>query len=762
MFDTIFSAISIVLIAAVFVLYILNKSRNESNNWVYVLHFIIVVVTGTVLYDLGLSYSESGTTMPSFVYVLNDALAATLRSFGAYYEMSSVAKLADTNILFAIAIFLNYIGAVTFTGFTAIRLFGKNTVSRLKVFVNSFFSRKIVIGCNDQAQIFLKNLRDRRQRTTVILEPDNKTKLADLVEDGYAVLVIRDEENGDHKDDLTAATAEALRRAGAFREKHSTDIIAMSESDEQNLCVAKIVTEHVRNKIPHVKNKKGITLSEDQAICLRGIKLRAFIMYSFWDRTAHFIFTDHALGRVRFFNPYEMRARKFAIENPITTMIPPVWIDTQKARLNKAYGIGNIFVGFGRTNEQILRKSICNNQLLGIDYNALVIDKNAKTSEKRFKNDAVGLFRPELNSKNDENGKSRYFDDPKEKNKIGFEEYDVLSLEFYDRVCSEIESKDFITVIIALGDDKLSIETALELRHKLYERDLLTDKDDGHPKVVMFVKIMERSILSDEGMLNYENTCKIKTFGEEKEILNEEYIIEEKLDELAKRIADNYCDDSSEDVAQFTKWDALPRLERDSNRYAAMSIRTKLNLLGFELKESAELQDPDVEQAYCDVYDMKLADMQHAAVEKQWNNEDFSGDYVDFPKREGNAIADTARNNLARLEHQRWISFYLSNGWTKLEKTKVTADTRKDPVAKQHACLTVFEDLEELRDMQSEAHIPLLKEKIQKRDPTKAEVETDKEAEVWAKSEADVIRYDFFLMDKLFRTLKSRYIIIKK
>ena len=75
--------------------------------------------------------------------------------------------------------------------------------------------------------------------------------------------------------------------------------------------------------------------------------------------------------------------------------------------------------------------------------------------------------------------------------------------------------------------------------------------------------------------------------------------------------------------------------------------------------------------------------------------------FVDFVEKEGDVIFDSARNNLARLEHQRWNAFHLANGWTKLPKAKVEGKKRQDEKAKQHACITSFEGLIELREKQA-------------------------------------------------------------
>ena len=75
-----------------------------------------------------------------------------------------------------------------------IKLFGKNAVNRIRVFVNSIRSRYIVIGASGQAEIFLRSFDcKKRKRTTVILEAGQKDKKKDLTFRGFAVLVIKDQ-----------------------------------------------------------------------------------------------------------------------------------------------------------------------------------------------------------------------------------------------------------------------------------------------------------------------------------------------------------------------------------------------------------------------------------------------------------------------------------------------------------------------------------------------------------------------------------------
>jgi hypothetical protein len=117
---------------------------------------------------------------------------------------------------------------------------------------------------------------------------------------------------------------------------------------------------------------------------------------------------------------------------------------------------------------------------------------------------------------------------------------------------------------------------------------------------------------------------------------------------------------------------------------------------------------------------------------------------------EDGTISDTPRNNLARLEHLRWNTFYLIHGWTKYPKSKIGPGNkgRKDKYAKQHACITTYEELLNLRDLQAS--------KVCERDPDALIKE--------AKEKSDTIWYDYNLMDELTSRLEAtdKIIVLKR
>jgi hypothetical protein len=788
MFKDFYGLFAIIVVTGVFIFNLFVKKK-DGKDWIYAVYFIITLFTGMVLYSFALFYNSDKDTVFSPGFLILKSLSISLKSFSGDFNVSTVSKLANENLFFHIAVIIHFFASVSLTFLVVVKFFGQNMINKIRVFLISLGKKYIVIGCDGQAGIFLKNLTPQQKRqTTVIIQSSQIDRQRELINKGYAVVTVKEIKT--EKKDAYTVYHDAIKKAGAMRCNYETKIISMSEQDEINLLAAKILTDFIINKINLIKADGHIILTGEQEKILSKIKLDARIMYSFLERAEHFLYIENAAGKVRFFNPYEIRARKFLWENPITKLIPFHWIDTEKAKLKnningekKAYKISNIFVGFGSTNKAIFKKSIINNQLLNIDYNALIICKDAKKHEKMFMNSAIGLFDITENGKIIKRGAeikpnpdgSVYLDNPPEQNRIVFEEADALSVELYDSIIKEIGGapagngkpailpSDYATVIIALGDNRFSVETALELRQKLYESDLLTGMIDGkkYPRVRIYVKINEETILADKKILNSaakEITCKIETFGADEEILTKKYIIDEEMDTLAKNIANRY-EGKIETVTAASEWNTCTQFHRESSRSSAMSIRVKLNLLGLDLEQGGE---PDINcisafHARYEIntaFDLRTERKKMENIIKHARREEEKGgvipddiltlkikdEIIDLAERNNNDFADTPRNNLGILEHQRWNTFHLANDWTKLPREKIRAGRtgRQDGPGKQHACITTFHGLIKLREIQKNIEKAEIKEKNEKQ-----------YIEAESLLNADTIRHDFNTMDFL-------------
>jgi hypothetical protein len=653
------TAICAVLSAmALLIISSLQKKRESLSIAVY---FFCVFISLSILNWLG--YNEEAEYTP-WIFKVGTAIGITMTMFGQEYDGSHAAALAESNFLYGAAMTLCYLGALSCTVLLIIQVFFKGVKNSIRVFINArgLGGRTIIIaGIGNAAELLLQSLNEKEKRgVTIILDSEDDELKKECLNRGLTIIA-------------AALDETSLAKAGLYNGRKNI-FISLLPDDERNLTAARAVITGMR---------------KDNNACFK-----AYIQYTNIDRAEHFKFSENAKGAVSFFNPHEKTARAFLSRRPVTSLIPKDFINTASARMKKAYRVGHIFTGFGKTNIQILKKSIIIDQLPQCNYRALAIDLNIEDQANILKNSCRGLFREPC----DDTDSANYFPPPEEKCDIEFVSMDVLSKEFYKRVTAEIKANDFTVAVVSLGDDKLSAETAMEIRQWAYENDIPPEK------LRLFIKVQKQSAISADDVLNPEHssdasTIRIEPFGFEEEVYNFSAIIDEDADMLAVHISENYSGGGS-----GTKWKQIINHERDSNRYAALSIKPKLNLMGFDL-----IFDGNIEQNPSFIEEFKNA----------------------YSKEE-------IRENLARLEHQRWNSYYLVSGWLPMPKAEVTAESRKNQRKRRHACITTFEGLEELARLQG---------KLSSKDF----------------SCFDTRAYDYDLMNNLLGNIKdTKYRIIKR
>jgi len=656
--------------------------RNEKDYFIKTIFFVCILLINYILNLTGIIHNGDERIIIAILHSLSSAIKA----FGLDIDTEALYGLASNNFLFALAIFLSHITAFLWTFLVVITLFGKNFINLVKINLYARRDNYIIIGDSKEAIMFMESLSlYKLRRTILILDKNDEERKKELMNKGFAVI-------------NSVISLKVLNKIGINNNKNKTTILALSNQDEKNLKVAEIVYDIIKDKFE-----------------INESNIYAYIMYSYVERAELFDFVEKARGRIKFFNVYEARARKFLIDYPITKIIPKKYIDTKMAVLNKSYKISNIFVGFGATNSQILKKSICNGQLLGCNYRALIMDKDINDKKLAFMNGSKGLF-----DNNDELEKlQEYLVSPNEKYNIEFVSNNVLAIDFYSKIIKEVEENDYSQIIIALGSDILTVETALELRQKLYELDI-------NNKATIFAKVIKKSTYSKDSIINANAKInKIITFGVDSDILNEEYIISEKLDYLAKRVAINYNSKKNNLNDIIKNWDNLSMHKKNSNRYSAMAIQIKLNLLGFDLERDTSIDSISKKEFY-NSYDEDNF-LTNSLKELRYDK-DKNGNFI-----------NNARNNLARLEHQRWNAFYLVNGWTKLPIKDIGIGQygRQNELAKKHACITTFEGLEKLNYLQA----------------TKEKQNDDSIDFSKALVDGDTIYYDYEVMDNLYDIL---------
>lgn len=159
-------------------------------------------------------------------------------------------------------------------------------------------------------------------------------------------------------------------------------------------------------------------------------------------------------------------------------------------------------------------------------------------------------------------------------------------------------------------------------------------------------------------------------------------------------------------------WYEMSQIQRDSNLFSILSIRTKLNLLGYDLVK------PDTLDDYSDKGSKKKRKTDTLDVKDEVKFEDFYNDYFKgsnnellfqykYKKGKKEEIVkniykqvleypDCKRTNMAIQEHQRWTAFMLCMGMipsTMKEVIENLNDGKDYAVKRKHGCITTFEGL---------------------------------------------------------------------
>jgi len=677
MIESIVSIAAIVAVVSGLLFFILSSLRRKEGKLPIVIYFICAFVSLSALNWLGYNTGDEGTP---WIFRIGTTMGITMTMFGQEYDGGHAASLAQTHFLYGAAMTVCYLGALLCTILVIIQVFFKSAKNAVRVTINAKRRETIIVaGIGNTTELLLQSMSEKEKRAvTIILDDEDAELKKECLSRGLTVIAAVVDEN-------------SLAKAGLYSGRgiaHNKIFISLLPDDERNLTAARAVIAGMR------KNKNA--------------SFKAYIQYTDIDRAEHFKFSEEAAGAVCFFNPHEKVARAFLSLRPVTSLIQKDFIDTSAARMKKKYRIGHVFAGFGNSNIQMLKKSLIIDQLPGCDYRALAIDADIENQAAIFRNSSRGLFR---RTTTDEEA-ALFFPPPAEVCDIEFASMNTNSREFYERVIAEVKANDFTVVVVSLGDDKLSAETAMEIRQWAYENDIPPEK------LRLFIKVKKHSALSANDVLNPAGSdINIEPFGFEDDIFNFNAITDEDTDMLAVHIAENYSGGGS-----GSSWDKLINHERDSNRYAALSIKPKLNMIGFDL-----------------VFDGNAKQDKAVIAEFQ----------AVYAKSE-------VQENLARLEHQRWNLYYLVSGWLPLPKAEVTDASRKNQRKRKHACITTFEGLEELAKMQAQMKTRNINE-------GKSVNEVDEAAFKAAFKSFDTRPYDYDLMNNLLGNIKdTKYLIVRR
>lgn len=479
-------------------------------------------------------------------------------------------------------------------------------------------------------------------------------------------------------------------------------------------------------------------------------------------------------GALHNVNKYSLSAMDFVERFPLTKFMDDRQIDYETSLINPDANINTIIIGFGKRNRQVFLSMIANNQFLQ------KIDKNSKEVEVKkvdyYIFDKFDKDQSRVNKSFNHNYyrfKHNFIDIAK---KIDLEEYlplptlsstehfeklDINEKSFYDQIKGALGKNqiDINYIVISLGDMFVDIDMANKINVKL--------KEWGLTNTYVFTSVSNYDIAKNKNILLPYDNCYI--IGEDKTCeYNYDKIVDDKFVKMAKQrdymynieydmIYNNLKDITPEylekqAITSLRNW-YLKRthLERQSNLYAILSIRQKLNLMGLDYVEKEKPGQALTEKEYLDIY--AKDDLPEDYTTCSFMNKKIIKYTLNFK--------ESRRKTMAMLEHDRWNAYMLTQGFVPASKQEImTAKNEngrytngKNYLLRKHGNLTTFEGLEQFRKMLDERDAL---NNVQDKFP-------DFDAENLKSTKNDVIKYDYQILDDVYWLLDSNgYKIVKR
>lgn len=641
------------------------------------------------------------------------------------FDFAAVAPLLTENVLYHVAIECLFSLVVLNTLMFTLSFCGQWLYNRVSLFIARRSRKKIVavIGSGKNALDILCSVpKGYKAILFCELTPELKEKAYLCGAAAYAL------KSGD---DLGILFKKFF---GDFSKRNIAAIVALEDDAKSLLCVKQFCSAIA------TADQKDLPLTED-----RGLKVYVFASKANEEIFAHYV--EASNGVVRFVNRHKQIALDFIDRYPFTQFMTEREIDYATATIREGIDLNIFMIGFGKLNESLFLASVSNNQFLTL--------KDGKLTEKpvcyriydRYYPQGKFTENAQVHSGDLHYGYLRYreFLDHYKGRENEFLELlpmpadvkayplEVTHPDFYSSIRSELTRENtYNYVIVSFGTDMENIGLAEKLQQKLREWEVTSP-------VKIFVKVRDASATK----VLCEDLGEVVLFGSDRgSVYNAELILHEKIDRMARlrhllytaedkvKSAEKANPDAMDDMAiqeaARKKWYSFKEYQRESNLYACLSVRMKLQLCGYDYAECGEDRREEFLRTY-EENDRRIPSALETAGKPVWQYSNAA------------QFRDSLRWTFAVQEHQRWCAYMIARGFVPCNKREILSPDKKKMLEKRkHGNLTTMEGLVEFREMIANA--------------------TGKTTE-----ETDVIRYDYQLMDDADWLLnESGYKIIQK
>ena len=640
------------------------------------------------------------------------------------YDYSSAAPLMAANLFYKITLELAFtlvaLNALMFT----VSLCGQRFLNFVSLLATRLFRKKVivVVGHNPNSVDILKSVTKEHGKAILV-----GTMSPELRDDAF--LNHADYAGLSQDDDLGK---KILRLFGNFENKKVSVILNLEDDAVSLRCVKQLWTMMEQKKLT------DLPLTEP---C--GLQVYAFADKG--NESAFVHYEESSYGLIKFINRHEQIAMDFIETHPLTEYMTDAQLDYDTATVKPNVNLNVFMIGFGNLNETLFLTSVSNNQFLTLQDGKLqpkavnyhLYDKNYPDGKIAKENTSVhsrslnhGYMRYAAFLKENASKKAGYLALIEEPAAVQFHPCDISHPDFYAGLKATLKDKNaYSYVIVSFGTDMENIELAEKLQQKFHEWKV--------PSFVkIFVKVRDKKLV--EEIKDDFTGDLIQLFGSNRDVVyNASKILQEEMTGMAKHrhlvyMAEDLKKDnkSPEDgelqrLAREKWYFKYKQCQRESNVFACLSIRMKLQLLGYDYAKEGNDVSTEFEAKY-ELNDRRTPTIRNIDDKSIW--------------RYSNAeqTRNSIRHTYAVQEHQRWCANMICNGVVPLKKKLLAENNGRILEERLHGALTTMDGLIDYRNILAEAR------------GVSAE-------------QTDLIRYDYQLMDDVVWLLhKYGYRLIKK
>lgn len=727
--------ITVVLIVAVQLLKSSRKERLKQIKNFKRGKFALIYIAIFPLYVLAQRYN--GTSIDGSIW---NALKACFEIVVLKYDYSTVAPLMATNLLYKIAVetafMLVALNAIMFS----ISFGGQRFLNFLSLFFTRLFRKKVVVvvGYNPNSVDILKSVKENRLGRAALMD-----KLSpEMRDDAYlshadCVDLSKDDDLGKRflklfKTFNKEKVYDEEKKKCRIRRKVS--VILNCEDDAASLCYVKQLYKMIVGK--HLTD---LPLTEPYG-------LQVYVFASRTNESAFTHYEEASYGLIKFINRHEQISMDFMNTHPLTEFMSDQQLDFSTATVKPDINLNVIMIGFGKLNETLFLTSVSNNQFLTIQNGELKPKAvNYHLYDRNYPEGKIAKENTSVHSRSLNHGYMRYaqFQDASDLNKenylelvdeparLQFHPCDIAHPDFYSSLQTTLNDPNaYSYVIVSFGTDMENIELAEKLQQKFHEWNI--------PSLVkIFVKVRDKKLVR-EIEKDFSGDL-IQFFGANSDaVYNAAKILHEEMTTMArmrhlfytaenlKRDNKAFTEEKLERLAREEWYFKFKGFQRESNIFACLSIRMKLQLLGYDCARDGIDLASEFEAKY-EAGDVRTPSTLSFKDKIIWN-------YCNSEQQREKSL----RWTYAVQEHQRWCANMICNGVIPASKEEILKEGKHALKKRLHGNLTTMGGLVEYRKLTANAG-------------------------GMSEEETDVIRYDYQLMDDVVWLLhENGYKVIKK